>query len=137
MSVNTAQIEHLKLIQGVINRMAQVSFILKGWAVTLVIAILGFATSSSDAWIALLAIFPSLVFWGLDTYYLRQERLFRELYSKILNPNGQLIPAFSMDTTVCNEDIISWRRTFISRTIISLHGIIMILIITVSIVLFL
>ena len=40
------KVEHLELIQKVINRMANNSFLLEGWAVTLVAGI--FALSSKD-----------------------------------------------------------------------------------------
>ncbi|MGB2815470.1 MAG: hypothetical protein WBC75_10370, partial [Dehalococcoidales bacterium] len=92
-------IEHLRMIQGVINRMAQVSFILKGWTVTIVIAMFGFAANTSTPWLGLLTLFPSLLFGGLDAYYLKQERLFRCLYEKVrLDPDGKIIPPFSMKT---------------------------------------
>ena len=41
------KINHLEMIQGVINRMASNSFMLKGWAVTLAAGI--FALASKDA----------------------------------------------------------------------------------------
>lgn len=106
------KVEHLKLIQGVINRMAQVSFILKGWTVTISIAGLGLAVNIPNFWLGLLILFPVFVFWGLDAYYLRQERLFRCLYNKVcLDPNGTKIPFFSMDTTICKKETGSWFET--------------------------
>lgn len=39
-------VEHLKMFQGIINCMAQIYFILKGW-ITVMIAILGVAVSTS------------------------------------------------------------------------------------------
>ena len=71
---------HLAMIQGVINRLAQNSFLLKGWSVLLVSALLAVAASSSEDWILPVAFLPTAAFWGLDGYYLRQERLFRRLY---------------------------------------------------------
>jgi len=48
----------------------------------------------------------SLLFWGLDAYYLRQERLFRCLYDKVcLAPDGVRIPTFSMDTAICEKEV--------------------------------
>ncbi|MGC8651185.1 MAG: hypothetical protein ACP5RX_01035 [Minisyncoccia bacterium] len=41
------KIKHLEFIQTIINRMASNSFIIKGWAITLVAAL--FALSSKDA----------------------------------------------------------------------------------------
>ena len=39
---------HLSMIQGVVNRLAQSSFLLKGWSVVLVSALLAFAAASSE-----------------------------------------------------------------------------------------
>ena len=128
------KVEHLKIIQGVINRMAQASFIAKGWSVTLVAVILGFAASTSEVGLSLFALLAAFVFWGLDAYYLRRERLFRELYRRVTNPRGEEIPEFSMDISVCNGSVLSWQRTLFSRTIIAIHGIVVIMAIVVAIV---
>jgi hypothetical protein len=77
-------LKHMDYIQLVITRMGANSFLIKAWAVTLAAALLAF-TSEKDkdtmgAWIALL---PILMFWGLDAYYLRTEKTFRDLYDKV------------------------------------------------------
>lgn len=43
-----ARLEHLKMIQTVITRMAQNSFLLKGWSVTLVSAMITLTLSNAD-----------------------------------------------------------------------------------------
>ena len=75
--------KHLELVQGVINRMASNSFMLKGWAVTLVAGIFALAGKDTDKLYFLVTYVPVLVFWGLDAYYLLQERLYRSLYEKV------------------------------------------------------
>ena len=75
--------KHLELVQGVINRMASNSFMLKGWAVTLVAGIFALADQDTDKLYFLVAYIPVLAFWGLDAYYLLQERLYRSLYEKV------------------------------------------------------
>ena len=74
-----AKIAHLEMIQGVVNRLAHSSALLKGWS-------------------ALLAFLPAVVFWGLDGYYLWQERLFRNLYKHVRGLADNDID-FSMDVT--------------------------------------
>ena len=76
---NNNRIKHLEMIQGVINRMASNSFMLKGWAVTLVAGIFALASKGTDKLYFLIAYIPIVVFWGLDSYYLLQERLYRDL----------------------------------------------------------
>lgn len=89
--------KHLEFIQAVINRMANNSCLLKGWAVTLVAAL--FALSAKDtnhAYISI-AYFPVITFWILDGYFLSQERLFRDLYDDVRKLDVDVID-FSMDT---------------------------------------
>ncbi len=116
-------IKHLELIQGVVNRMAQVSFILKGWTVTLVVALFAVVANSTDWRYALFGLVPVSVFWGLDAYYLRQERLFRYLYDKVrLGSTESTVPFFSMDTSIAEGSIASWWRTLFSKTLLGLYG---------------
>jgi hypothetical protein len=79
--------QHLKRLdhlQAIVQRLAGNSFLIKGWTITLVSAILGFAlkdpaTTASLAWFGVL---PTLVFWGLDGYYLAIERAIRVQYNE-------------------------------------------------------
>src|SRR5713101_5233057 len=78
-----SRLEHLKLIQAVIGRMAQNSFTLKGWSVTLVSALIALAVNAKSSAYASLAFFPAVAFWGLDAYYLWQERRFRSFHIEV------------------------------------------------------
>lgn len=92
------KIKHLELIQGVINRMANNSFMLKGWAVTLLAGIFVLAGKDTDSLYFLVAYIPVIVFWLLDSYYLYQERLYRALYEKVrLTDEGKI--DFSLKAT--------------------------------------
>ena len=76
------RIRHLELIQGVITRLAQTSFVCKGWAITLVVAVLVLGTKAP--WHLLIAaLLPTAVFWVLDGYFVRQQRLFRKLHDDV------------------------------------------------------
>ena len=93
------KIQHLQMIQGIINRMASNSFMLKGWAVTLIAGIFALASKDSDRSYFIIAYIPVLVFWGLDSYYLHQERLYRALYNKMRQTDEESID-FSLTATV-------------------------------------
>ncbi len=84
-----SKLKHLEMIQAVVNRMASNSFLLKGWSVTLVSALLALAAANSDRRFVFVAVLPLLMFWLLDAYFLRQERLFRKLYDKVRNARGE------------------------------------------------
>ena len=97
------KLKHLELAQGVINRMASNSFMLKGWAVTLVAGIFALAGKDTDKLYFLVAYVPVFVFWCLDAYYLLQERLYRSLYDKVRNTKEEDID-FSLKATVKEFD---------------------------------
>lgn len=80
-----SKIEHLKMIQGIITRMNTNSFQIKGWTITLVSALLALYANSRKVTYIFIALIPVLIFWFLDSYYLQQERKFRELYKEIVN----------------------------------------------------
>ena len=99
-----ATIKHLEFVQSNIARMNQCSFQIKGWATTVITALLALYAASVSAetgsgnnmfiWIA---IAPTVVFWILDSYYLQQERRFRGVYNDLINPDARgKIPPFKM-----------------------------------------
>lgn len=90
---------HLDMILSIIQRMASNSFALKGWAVSLVAGIFILASNDTDKMYFLVAYVPVVVFWGLDAYYLLQERLFRSLYNKVRILKDEKID-FNMDTSL-------------------------------------
>lgn len=77
--------KHLEMIQNVITRMASNSFFLKGWTVTLVVALLTFANvKEMNVNFMFMAFVPALIFWGLDGFYLNEERKYIKLYEKVI-----------------------------------------------------
>ncbi len=103
-----AKLKHLEFIQGVINRLAGASFRMKGWAVVLVSALLVLLVREGRVEFAWVGFVPVLVFWGLDGYFLRQERLFRDLYDHVRTLDETAVD-FSMD--VC-----AFKRTWLKAT---------------------
>lgn len=100
------KLKHLEMVQGVITRMASNSFLLKGWAVTLVVGLLAFANIQGlGSFYSLLAIIPLVFFWTIDSYYVRQERLFRQLYNIVRQKEIEDID-FSMDTKRLEEGFV-------------------------------
>jgi hypothetical protein len=122
------RLEHLKMIQGVIARMAQNSFLIKGWSVTLVTAVIALALRESQKSFVLLALYPAIVFWGLDAYYLRQERLFRQLYDSVRSSTVDSTTAFSMDASEVAKLVPTWLFTLFVLTVVGLHGMVVLLV---------
>ena len=127
-----SKLKHLEMIQGVINRMARNSFFLKGWTIVIVSALFALVTNNASVWLVCLAYFPTLAFWILDGYYLRQEKMYRKLYDRGRIKNEADID-FSMDTCSVIAETESWFRVSISKTLSILYGII-IIVITIAVV---
>ncbi len=81
-SLKESMLKEIDIIQGTIKRMAFNSFVIKGWAITLVVVALLLRGVEYQVWIAFI---PLLVFWFLDSYFLHQERLYRRLYEWVIN----------------------------------------------------
>ena len=125
---------HLAMIQGVINRLAQNSFLLKGWSVLLVSALLAVAASSAEDWILPVAFLPAAAFWGLDGYFLRQERLFRRLYDHARQVEDAEVD-YGMDTDRF-KSAERWRSVVLSRTLSAFHGTLVAAVLIVTIIAF-
>jgi hypothetical protein len=132
------KIAHLEFIQQVIKRMSTNSFLIKGWSVALVSAILAVAATNKDLepLLVLIAYFPASVLWILDGYYLYQERLFKKLYDDVRTPNTA-VGDFSMDVSKYRDNTQTWRKATFSRTLLIFHGCILMAILIVTIGLFL
>jgi hypothetical protein len=133
---NEHMVRHLEMIQGVIGRLAGNSFAYKGWAITIVTGIFVLSAKTTDWRYLLSALVPTLAFWGLDSYYLRQERLYRALYNQVRTMSAELWASdhFSMDTRSARHEVASWWRVCWSRTIAPLYGPMALLIIAVAVI---
>lgn len=115
------KLAHLRMLQGIVNRLSQNSFLLKGWSVVLVSALFALAASDTNLQFILLAYFPVFAFWILDGYFLWQERLFRALYDHVRSLQEDEID-FSMDTSDLKEIVPSWSAAIFSITLRIFHG---------------
>lgn len=97
------KIKHLELIQDVIKRMANNSFMLKSWAVTLIAGIFVLADKDAESLYFGIAFIPVIAFWFLDAYYLLQEGLYRMLYERVLQTDEDKID-FSLKITALESE---------------------------------
>ena len=115
------KLAHLQMVQGIVNRLSQNSFLLKGWSVVLVSALFALSASNLKMFFIYLAYFPALAFWILDGYFLWQERLFRALYDYIRDLDEDKID-FSMDTSIVKDNVATWIEVIFSKTLLIFHG---------------
>ena len=117
------QIKHLEFIQNIIARMNTNSFQLKEWAVAIVAAMLAVYASTKNKYFFLVAVFPTLIFWFLDAYYLNQERKFRGLYNDVagVTDEPKEIKPFAMRPDLYVGGKYSYWSAFFSKTIVNLY----------------
>ncbi len=127
------KVAHLEMIQAVIARMAGNSFFIKGWSVTLVAALFALAAANTNELFVYLAYFPAFMFWALDAYFLRQERLFRKLYDSVRGAENERVD-FSMNTRPFEKSVYGTWSVAWSYTLRLFHGTITATIIVVMLV---
>lgn len=122
-------LKEIDLIEECIKRMASNSFLLKGWAVTILSVLIGL-TANTDDWKfgSGLAILVCLVFWYLDAVYLKLERLYKRKYNWVIkNRPNKTEYAFNLDPFEKNmwlsneNEEIRMLRVIFSKTICPLY----------------
>jgi len=98
-------LKHLEFVQNTINRMSTNSFLIKGWAITLIGIIFGLNKLEGNYLVeysdynfpveSAIIILIILLFWFTNAYFLQQERRYIYIYSKTIEqfntPNNNLI----------------------------------------------
>lgn len=123
--------KHMDYVQAVITRLANNSVLLKGWALTLSSAVLGFAITQKHAGLAFAALVPVTAFWLLDTYYLRQERAFRGMYTDVA---AKRVRDFKIEPKPYAETQ-AWRSVAFSVSLAVYYGAITVLTLVVATIL--
>ena len=121
--MSSEKIKHLEFIQNVISRMNTNSFQIKGWSIVIASALLAIYASTKDNYFFLVAVFPTLMFWFLDAYYLNQERKFRGLYNDVagVTDKPKEIKPFTMKPDLYVGGKYSYWSAFFSITIFKMY----------------
>ena len=134
-SLKEYMLKEIEIIQDIIKRMAFNSFMIKGWAITLVVVALLLKGTESQVWITFI---PLLVFWFLDAYFLWQERMYRKLYEWVISNRMKTDEhLFDMNAYRFKDTVQSRIRIMFSVTLGWFYGSIAILIVIYSVFLFL
>ena len=85
--------KEIDLIQNVITRMANNSFLIKGWSLSIVGIMLAIVKDSifTSKGVLLLCIILvlTIAFWYLDAFFLKTERQYRKLYDWVIQNRPQ------------------------------------------------
>ena len=124
------KIAHLKMLMSVINRLSNISLLLKSWPVLMACTLLLIVFNinfDSPAFVFICSLpFPLIVisclinFWLLDGYFLWQERLFKSLYDDVRLLDEDQID-YSMNVDTFNRFHITWMESCFSATILGFH----------------
>lgn len=115
------KIKYLEFIQNVITRMANNSFLLKGWSVTLVAALFAMESKDKNLGFAFLVFIPIGCFWILDAYFLSLEKQFRELFKKAVSDSTDP-PTFDMNPAPYNAEENTWAACLVNTSLAWFHG---------------
>lgn len=129
--------KEIDLIQGTITRMANNSFLLKGWCISLVAVLLALTKDTILAtnleYFNLALIFPVIAFWYLDAYFLHKERCYRRLYNWTIDNRMISVDFFyNLDYKRFEKDEKSIFTIMFSKTLLPLYGLILLIILILS-----
>jgi len=132
--------KEIDLIQGVINRMANNSFMLKGWLISLIAVVLALSKDSllsCDLKLILLILcFPIIIFWYLDAFFLHREKCYRALYDWVIkNRMTSNENIYSLDFRPHQKKVKSVFRIMFSQTLFPFYGLAFLLLIILMIIL--
>lgn len=128
--------KEIDLIQGIINRMANNSFLLKGWLISLISVVLALSKdslfSNNEIFIYSVLCLPVLIFWYLDAYFLHREKCYRALYEWVIkNRIESNENIYSLDFRPYQKYVKSQFRIMFSKTLFPFYGFSFILIIII------
>jgi len=115
------KLKHLEFLQLAITRMNVNSFLLKGWAVTLVSALFALAAKDANVKYVFISYIAIPVFWILDGFYIAVERRYRGLYNEVASKHEDEID-FNMDASIYNKDDATWISGIFSSTLAIFYG---------------
>ena len=127
-------LKEIDIVQDIIKRMAFNSFMIKGWAITLVVVALLLKGAKHQV---LIAFIPLLVFWFLDAYFLWEERMYRKLYDWVISNRLKTDERlFDMNAYRFKDKVQSIFRIMFSITLGWFYGSIAVLIAIYAVILF-
>ena len=137
--MNNTEILHkeIDLIQGIINRMASNSFLLKGWIISLTAVILALTkdtiVATQISYFNAILLLPVIVFWYLDAFFLHKERCYRKLYDWVITNRSETTEyAYNLNYTRFQKGVDSIFQIMFSKTLWTFYGFIVIVLLALT-----
>lgn len=136
--------KEMDLIQACITRMADNSFRLKELYITLLAAAVTVMVSKECDWLAIsiILLFVTIVFWGLDAFFLKMETLYRWKYEWVIEKRLTGVRVFLYDLNPHNTGM--WlesgdkrdcfARFVFNKTLTPLYGTVVVVAIVILII---
>ena len=118
--LGTDRLKHLEFVQAVVTRLANGSFLIKGWTLTVAAAFFAVVVNNLNAAVAAIGLVPIVAFWFLDGVFLRNERQFRKLYDDVADPT-KAVKSMSMNIAPY-EKTTTWAAAAFSQTLLLFYG---------------
>ena len=118
--------KEIDLIQACITRMANNSFLLKGWAISIIAVVLALADKAANpALLSTVLLIPLLSFWYLDAFFLRTEKMYRKMYEWVLEKrkNDDSTFLYDLNPNRFKDGVGSIREVMLSITLKCFYGI--------------
>lgn len=131
--------KEIDIIQSVITRTANNSFLLKGWLITLISVILAFSKDSivinNITFLSLVLCLPVLIFWYMDAYFLHKEKCYRKLYDWVIENREKTNEyLYSLDYTLFQNKVERPRILMRSETLLPIYGTTILILISIFLV---
>lgn len=128
-SEENALYNEITLIIGIINRVSNLAFVIKGWAMTLIGIILSFTSPSCIK--AIILILLIWLFWFLDAKYYQIERFYRYWYDIVISGDRKGLPVYTLNPSTIKEILgykdISIIKCLLNKTIMPIYLILLII----------
>ncbi len=115
------KVKHLEMIEAIIARLANNSYTLKGWAITLVVGIITLSGKDQNKLYMIMAYVPLIAFWLLSSYYLYIENLYTILYNDVRCKKEEDID-FNMGTVYIKHKKRIFAKSIFSTSQILFYG---------------
>ena len=92
---------------------------------TLVAAIFLLVVRGANPQLALIAgLLSSITFWGLDAFYLREERKYRKLYDHVRKNSSKGEDRYTLDAGPYENQVDGWLKTIVTPTVGLIHAVV-------------